>query len=344
MESNTPPSQRVMHPDVGLMAGVWREAFQSRDLDETRAYMGRKFGSQSRVVRHLDNFFYGHVVAASNRTSVGKVRTRAPQILRATVRAPTFYLPLHAEDHYRIGRYALRSGPRTAVLLAPGHDYTCQSQANDWMGLIVSGELLSEAIAVRRRGRPRPWRFRSMEIPVTPARMAELTEFHRRMHALAVAPADTENADGVASVERDAAAWLAGIVVEQSGEIAIPPPALHRIDRLERWVDAHLGEDITLDRLCAVSGVRWRALQKSLMALRGQSPLEWVATRRLAAVRTHLLERPAGVSISRVALDFGVTHLGRFSAAYRRAYGELPSETLGGVRSQQHGSRRSPPS
>jgi AraC-like DNA-binding protein len=70
------------------------------------------------------------------------------------------------------------------------------------------------------------------------------------------------------------------------------------------------------------------------MTLRGQSPLEWVAARRLAAARARLLKGAAGVEISRVALDCGFTHLGRFSAAYRLAYGELPSATLAAARSQ----------
>jgi transcriptional regulator GlxA family with amidase domain len=104
------------------------------------------------------------------------------------------------------------------------------------------------------------------------------------------------------------------------------------LERLERWVDAHLAEPITLERLAAFSGVGGRVLQKSVMALRGQSPLEWVTARRLAAARVQLLKGPAGVAISRVALDCGFTHLGRFSAVYRQAYGERPSETLAASR------------
>jgi transcriptional regulator GlxA family with amidase domain len=154
------------------------------------------------------------------------------------------------------------------------------------------------------------------------------------MHELSDAPAGVANAAAVASAELDAAAWLAGIIVEQSGEAALSESILQRMERLERWVDAHLAETITLDRLCALSGVGGRALQKSMIALRGQSPLEWVAARRLAAARARLLKGTSVVEVSRVALDCGFTHLGRFSAAYRQAYGELPSATLAAARSQ----------
>ena len=69
------------------------------------------------------------------------------------------------------------------------------------------------------------------------------------------------------------------------------------------------------------------------VALGGQSvyqhPMAFVRERRLDEVRRRLL---AGgreqTSVSNAALDFGFCHLGRFSADYRRAFGELPSETL----------------
>jgi transcriptional regulator GlxA family with amidase domain len=99
-------------------------------------------------------------------------------------------------------------------------------------------------------------------------------------------------------------------------------------------VDANLHEEITLDRLCAVAGTCGRALQKSVMALRGVSPMEWVYARRLAACRSRLLQGPPRLAVSRVALDCGIAHQGRFSAAYREAYGELPSATLAAARSQ----------
>jgi AraC-like DNA-binding protein len=319
--------------ESGAVPGVRQESFESHDLDETRAYIGAKFGDRSRVPRGLGAFYYGHVVTDSGRAAVGKVRTLLPQTMRAAVQEPTLFLPLRAGDNYQIGRRTLNSGPLTAVLLAPGHDYTCHSPANDWVGLIVSGELLSEEIAARRRGRSRPWRPKSVETPLTASRKAQLMEFQRRMHELSVTPVEVATPGAIAIAERDAAAWLAGIIVERSGEAAISEPTQRRIERLERWVDAHLDETLTLDRLCAVSGTGGRALQKSVMTLRGQSPLEWVNARRLAAARAQLLKGPGRVAVSSVALDCGFTHLGRFSAAYRQAYGELPSATLAAARS-----------
>jgi len=329
-----PPSDIAHEAESAAVPGVRQERFESHDLDETQAYVGARFGDRSRVPRAAGTYYYEHVVAESDRTAVGKVRTQLPQTMRAAVHEPTLFLPLRADDNYQIGRRTLNAGPLTAVLLAPGHVYTCHSPANDWVGLIVSGELLSEEIAARRRGRSRPWRPKSVEIPLTASRKAQLMEFQRRMRELSVAPVEVATPGAIAFAERDVAAWLAGIIVERAGEAAISEPTRRRIERLERWVDAHLDEAITLDRLCEVSGTGGRALQKSVMALRGQSPLEWVNARRLAAARARLIKGPAGIAVSDVALDCGITHLGRFSAAYRQAYGELPSATLAAARSR----------
>jgi transcriptional regulator GlxA family with amidase domain len=103
--------------------------------------------------------------------------------------------------------------------------------------------------------------------------------------------------------------------------------SLERIVRVQRWIDAHLDQDITLDRLCAVAGIGPRALQRSLLAARGQSPHELVTSRRLAVARRLLESGSSRVVVSKVALDCGFSHLGRFAAAYRRIYGESPSET-----------------
>jgi transcriptional regulator GlxA family with amidase domain len=138
----------------------------------------------------------------------------------------------------------------------------------------------------------------------------------------------------VDAFEAEVASWVAGLVIERAGAMVASSGSLQRVERLERWLDLHLGETITLDQLCAVTGLRWRALQKLMMARYGQSPLEWVNARRLAAARAQLLKSPSGVAISMVALDCGFTHLGRFSAAYRQAHGELPSATRAAARSQ----------
>jgi AraC-like DNA-binding protein len=80
-----------------------------------------------------------------------------------------------------------------------------------------------------------------------------------------------------------------------------------------------------LARLCEVSR---RTLEKHFRRFVGCAPLDFLRTERLDQARRKLLRAPPGASVTRVATDCGLSHLGRFALAYRRRYGESPSETL----------------
>lgn len=49
---------------------------------------------------------------------------------------------------------------------------------------------------------------------------------------------------------------------------------------------------------------------------------------RLQRVRAQLLASDGSVSVSEIARRWGFHHLGRFSAYYRDAFGEVPSRTV----------------
>jgi transcriptional regulator GlxA family with amidase domain len=124
---------------------------------------------------------------------------------------------------------------------------------------------------------------------------------------------------------------MADLVLDAADVQSTNELGLERLARLQRWVEAHLDQDITLDRLCAVAGVGPRSLQKALLAARGQTPHEFVTARRLAEARRRLAGSASPVRVSTVALDCGFRHLGRFSASYRAAFGESPVETARGA-------------
>jgi transcriptional regulator GlxA family with amidase domain len=61
---------------------------------------------------------------------------------------------------------------------------------------------------------------------------------------------------------------------------------------------------------------------------------------RLLEARAELEAAPPGATVTRVALDCGFTHLGRFSQEYVRRFGERPSETLQRARGRRSTSAR----
>lgn len=110
--------------------------------------------------------------------------------------------------------------------------------------------------------------------------------------------------------------------------------SLHRryglVRKAERYVFAHLDESVRMGRLSREVGASPRSLEYAFRAVYGMGAMQYLRTVRLNEVRKALL-RPADSALTTVtatAMDWGFWHLGEFSAAYRRLFGEVPSETL----------------
>lgn len=103
-----------------------------------------------------------------------------------------------------------------------------------------------------------------------------------------------------------------------------------RIVRLaeERFM-ASDGKDVSLADLCVAAGVRKSALYKAFHNVCGTPPLVYFQKRRLMQARSLLVSAAnERGQVKRAALTTGFTELGRFSAEYRKLFGELPSMTI----------------
>jgi TolB-like protein/AraC-like DNA-binding protein len=90
----------------------------------------------------------------------------------------------------------------------------------------------------------------------------------------------------------------------------------------------HIGHHVTMADLTRQSGLAARTLRKHFRSFLGVSPLGYLRGIRLAALREELLHALRPGSITEIALRYGFHHFGRFSAEYRRRFGEYPSSTL----------------
>ena len=108
------------------------------------------------------------------------------------------------------------------------------------------------------------------------------------------------------------------------------------LQRAEDYIAAHLEEPVSLADLAGasgvsaeVAGVSARALSKAFRKRHGTGPMGFLKARRLeAAQRALLAADPKSTTVTEIALRFGFVHLGQFPADYRKAFQELPSETL----------------
>jgi AraC-like DNA-binding protein len=213
------------------------------------------------------------------------------------------------------------------VFSAAGHEYTRVGYASEHLVVRVESDLLEREIAARVRRRSSRWLPPSAPIPMTATRRAQLFDFESQMNAAAGAAGSWGQYGNLEALEAAIAGWMAELVLETAGVRSTSELGMARLVRLQRWIDAHIEQDITLDRLCSVAGVGPRSLQKALLAARGQTPHEFLTARRLSAARARLESAALPLRVSAIALDCGFRHFGRFSASYRMAFGESPVET-----------------
>ena len=120
---------------------------------------------------------------------------------------------------------------------------------------------------------------------------------------------------------------MANTVLLGAGFGARKPLDTGPLARAEDFIVANLAEALTPTLIARAAGMSVRALHYAFRHNRACTPGEFVRERRLDRARD-LLAETAGRTVTEVALDCGFNHMGDFSAAYRRRFGETPSQTL----------------
>jgi AraC family transcriptional regulator, ethanolamine operon transcriptional activator len=95
----------------------------------------------------------------------------------------------------------------------------------------------------------------------------------------------------------------------------------------DRFVEG-LANGVSISQVCRSIGVSRRSLECAFRSVLGMSPAHYVRTLQLNCIRRDLLcAEELQASIGVIAARHGVWHWSRCSQAYRRLFGELPSET-----------------
>ena len=121
---------------------------------------------------------------------------------------------------------------------------------------------------------------------------------------------------------------FAGADSRETGTVGSASRHFRQASAAEDFIRAHIREDIPIVRLCKEIGVSRRQLEYAFRATFAVSPLEFIRALRLNEARRRLTTaRGRGSSVTRVAMEVGITHLGRFAASYRLLFGESPKAT-----------------
>ena len=108
----------------------------------------------------------------------------------------------------------------------------------------------------------------------------------------------------------------------------------HTVAVLEQVIEyihdhPHAESPLLISDLCDVSSVSERTLENLFKQNLDMTPKTFLTGHRLHGAHRELLRsHPSDTRIIDVATNWGFWHMGHFSAAYRKTYGELPSATL----------------
>nr|WP_067291096.1 AraC family transcriptional regulator [Marinobacterium profundum] len=101
---------------------------------------------------------------------------------------------------------------------------------------------------------------------------------------------------------------------------------------IRRYLQERIREDVTVEELAVLCNVSVRSLYNIFARDVGITPKLFIKQMKLQNLHADLKQGVNARNVTEIALDYGFSHLGRFSSDYRKQFGELPSETLRRVR------------
>ncbi len=113
------------------------------------------------------------------------------------------------------------------------------------------------------------------------------------------------------------------------------PPRGGELEPLLTWLEGHLDEEMTVERMARRAGTSTRTLIRHFREQTGTTPLRWLHRARVRRGQ-HLLET-TGYSVERIAEQVGFGSAGAFRERFKRTTGVSPQgyrRAFGGVRAE----------
>ena len=311
-----------------------RDGFASRDPDETRSIVTRALS------RHKVSWSGGPVDAALHtatvrRLSIILLRYGAPAHIEPEERNG-FYIvqvPVRGRARAETGKASIDVDPETALVLSPDTRVLLDwSRGCEQLLVKIPESALADAwrALTQRPLRALPRFQHLLALESIPGRAFR----HFIDCALSEGVFDHAAPAGRAFLHQVEETFLASLLMAQPGthseDLARAEPRLapKYIRFAEAHMRAHLKAPASLAELSRAVGVSARTLNQLFRDFRETSPMAAWRRMRLEAARADLVAAPPGARVVDVAMRWGFSHLGRFSAYYRRHYGELPRQTL----------------
>ncbi|HKX43757.1 MAG TPA: AraC family transcriptional regulator [Burkholderiaceae bacterium] len=332
LQPNTPSRSTTL--SGAFLGAPASRLFVSRDLTETRAMVGRVMkphdltvasGGQ-RVEARMHHAVFGDV-------SVSRLCYGADVGIDPGPLADFFLvmMPLGGHSHVSCGGEEVESCQGLGSIASPNLPLTMRWSAdNDQLMVRVARPFLERMLAAQR-GQPveRPLEFRvGFEWRNSPAWQCVL-KFLVDCAESGLDPA--EHKLMLARAEEMVATTLLAEQPHNYRDEPLPRRTAvlpRHVRRVQEYLRAHAHEPVNAAQLAEVAGCSLRGLYGGFQDFCGMSPMQYLRELRLERVRSDLVSGCVSTGVSGIALRWGFTHLGRFSAEYKARFGEHPSETL----------------
>lgn len=324
MSAPTPASPN----DTAPSGAAWQFSAESQDIDEFAAvqpdwslqYQQLSSGRFAGQLRHVQ---LPGLRMVHERTSCA-TRQRG----RLGSGHVGFAMPLALSGHAAFNAQPL-SGDSIMIGRSEELDLCLPAEAG-LIGVVVDLALLAQLWKHMYHKPLSAWIERQLVVQALPVPAAALREQHlATLSAIAQRPELLADA-AVATQLRDTILmeWIEAIPARIDTDDLAASEARKRV--VDRACDLMLSQPeapMTILQVCDRIGTSPRKLEYCFRSVLGISPAKYLRASRLDGVRRQL-RRGEGRSVQDVAARWGFWHLGEFAAAYRRQFGELPSQTL----------------
>jgi AraC-like DNA-binding protein len=328
---NSVPYNETKEPDAH------RDVFDSTDPEHTEAFLTAAYGTPVKIRGDREDYRFRHVLFgpgpfylnAVDHTATTEIRT-APYPALAVIR-------MHRGIRTRLD-LDQRFGPGDLALSGnPGMPYHSRYESTGYTVVVVPILAAAEAATNRPDDELGPPHFASLR-PTSPA--AARHWLHTVDYVTAILRANphamTQPLLNGATTRLLAATMLATFPntwatteVHHQDRVDATPTTL---TRAIAFIDANPDLDIGVVDIARAAHVTVRAVQLAFRRHLDTTPMAYL--RRVRLDRAHEQLRAAspddGTTITQVAARWGYPDPSRFTARYRRAYGQPPSHTLRG--------------
>lgn len=311
--------------------------FHTGDIDRARANVARKFCAHDLTPRRDHRRFEARHNHAAGRCLSLNYLSYGCEVEIAPGELENFYLiQLPVEGHALVqnGRVEVAAGPQCATVLNPTRETRMVWQAGCRKVLLqIDRQSLhskAEALIGRRLAEA---------VVFSPEVALGADGLQGWARALFSALSLAQNKGGFADnmhphQDRLEEELILGFLCHQPSNVSHaldqePAAPSFQLRRAVDFIKANLGEPLTLAQIAAQAGCSLRGLQMAFKEHLRCSPMQYLMRERLHHAHYLLQSVSPDHGVSAVAFDSGFSHLGRFSIAYRAAFGCSPRDTLG---------------